>query len=171
MNINKVEPQTAKKWLEQNEAILIDVREPLEHNSQKINNSQLIPIDSINCDTLPKTDKKIIIYCQTGRRANDACNRLLIENNTIQVYNLDGGIKNWQRTGFPVEIQDKNILPLESQVQLTVGASVLIFSLLAYFVNPIFAIGSAFFGAGLINAGLTGWCGLAKIIIKMPWNK
>ena len=24
---------------------------------------------------------------------------------------------------------------------------------------------------GLMNAGITGWCGLAKFMAKMPWNK
>jgi hypothetical protein len=26
-------------------------------------------------------------------------------------------------------------------------------------------------GLGLINAGATGWCGMAMLLAKMPWNR
>jgi hypothetical protein len=26
-------------------------------------------------------------------------------------------------------------------------------------------------GLGLINAGVTGWCGMAMLLAKMPWNR
>jgi hypothetical protein len=48
---------------------------------------------------------------------------------------------------------------------------VLIGSLLAYFVNPLFFLMTGFFGAGLTFAGLSGFCGLAVLMAKMPWNQ
>lgn len=30
---------------------------------------------------------------------------------------------------------------------------------------------SAFVGAGLVFAGSTGYCGMAKVLAKMPWNR
>jgi hypothetical protein len=56
-------------------------------------------------------------------------------------------------------------------VQLSIGLTVLLGTVLGYFVHPYFLILSAFFGLGLINAGLTGWCGLALLMAKMPWNQ
>jgi hypothetical protein len=35
---------------------------------------------------------------------------------------------------------------------------------------PFFAV-SAFVGAGLVFAGSTGWCGMAKVLALMPWNR
>jgi hypothetical protein len=26
-------------------------------------------------------------------------------------------------------------------------------------------------GAGLVNAGITDWCGMGLFLAKMPWNK
>jgi hypothetical protein len=38
-------------------------------------------------------------------------------------------------------------------------------------VHKNFALIPAFLGAGLTMAGSTGWCGLAILLSKMPWNK
>ena len=171
MTIKNIDVFTAKEWLDKDEAILVDVREPAEHVSQKIAGAALHPVGSICYNDIPQTEKKLLIHCQKGMRGDKACQKLIAEKNTLEVYNIEGGIEAWKQAGFPVESSGRKILPLDRQVQLTVGLSVLTFGLLGYFVNPAFALGAAFFGAGLTNAGLTGWCGLAKLIIKMPWNQ
>lgn len=171
MTVKNIDVQTAKKWLDADEAILIDVRESIEHNTQKIEGAKLHPSGSICCSSIPETDKKILVHCQKGGRGHNACQKLIAESDEINVYNIEGGIEAWKAAGLPVQNSDKKILPLDRQVQLTIGLSVLTFSLLAYFVHPAFALGAAFFGAGLTNAGLTGWCGLGMLIAKMPWNK
>ena len=171
MAVNPISAHRAKEWLDAGEAILIDVREPAEHAAQKIPGAQLKPLGSVCCGDLPATDTKILIHCQKGARGTNACQKLLAENEALDVYNIEGGIEAWQQAGLPVESGGKKILPLDRQVQLTIGLSVLGFSLLAYFVNPAFALVAAFFGAGLTNAGLTGWCGLARLMANMPWNR
>lgn len=171
MTIKQTDIHTAKQWLDRGEAILVDVREPAEHASQKISGSYLSPVGSICCGQIPQTDKKILIHCHRGTRGKTACEKLMAENDSLDVYNIDGGIDAWLQAGLPVQSGNKKILPLDRQVQLTIGTSVLIFGLLGFFVNPAFALGAAFFGAGLVNAGLTGWCGLARVIAKMPWNR
>lgn len=171
MTIKHVDAHTAKQWLDAHEAILIDVREPMEHASQKITGAQLHPVADICSQALPETDKKILIHCQKGMRGSNACQKLMAENEALEVYNIEGGIEAWKKAGLPVEESDKKTLPLDRQVHLTIGLCVLIFSLLGYFVNSTFVLVAAFFGAGLANAGLTGWCGLARLIAKMPWNR
>jgi hypothetical protein len=42
---------------------------------------------------------------------------------------------------------------------------------LGAFVNSWFLALAAFFGAGLTFAGATGTCGLALLLMKMPWNR
>ena len=44
-------------------------------------------------------------------------------------------------------------------------------AILALTVNPNRVFLCAFFGAGLTFAGSTGWCGLAILLSKMPWNR
>lgn len=98
MTVKTIDATTAKQWLEDDEAILIDVREPNEHAAQKIEGAQLHPLGSICCGSLPQTDKKIIIHCQKGVRGNNACQKLLSENASLDLYNLEGGIEAWYQT-------------------------------------------------------------------------
>ena len=170
MEIKQIDPKTAKKWLDDGEAVFIDVREPAEHALQKISGSKLQPLGSVCCSALPKSNKKIIVHCQKGGRGNTACNKLMAENSGADIYNLEGGIEAWKQAGLPVVESGKKFLPLDRQVQLTIGLGVLIGSILAYVVDVKFALLTGFFGAGLTFAGLSGFCGLARIIAKMPWN-
>ena len=60
--------------------IYIDVREPYEYQSGHLESALNIPVDSIsNIETLlsdiPK-DSKLIVYCRSGARAENAKNQL-----------------------------------------------------------------------------------------------
>ena len=57
------------------------------------------------------------------------------------------------------------------QVQIAAGALILAGVILSVTVNPAFLGLSAFVGAGLTFAGVTGWCGMAHLLALMPWNK
>jgi rhodanese-related sulfurtransferase len=70
-----------------------------------------------------------------------------------------------------VERSVPKAISLERQVRIAAGALVLLGVLLAYFVNPVSMGLSAFVGAGLIFAGITGWCGMGLPLAKFPWNR
>ena len=42
MTFKNIDAKTLKKWLENNEAIVVDVREPAEHEAEKISESNLL---------------------------------------------------------------------------------------------------------------------------------
>lgn len=113
MEVQNIDVQTAKKWLDNNEAILIDVREAAEHAAEKIAGAVLHPVGSICCRTIPQTAKKILIHCQKGGRSNKACQKLIAEDSALKVYNITGGIEAWQQAGFPVQRAVKKIVPLD----------------------------------------------------------
>ena len=37
--------------------------------------------------------------------------------------------------------------------------------------HPLSGLSTAFVGAGLTFAGVSGWCGMAKLLAFMPWNR
>ena len=76
----------------------------------------------------------------------------------------------WRRARLPVR-EGRKRLPVDRQVQLIAGGMVLTGLALGTLVNPWFLVISAFFGAGLTFAGATGTCGLALVLLKMPWNR
>jgi rhodanese-related sulfurtransferase len=176
MTIQTINSTILKSWIDNNQAILIDVREPAEFNNQHIDGANLAPLSKITINDLDKYNKnnegkKIVIYCGKGGRGNSACEKLKADANNIELYNLEGGITAWIASGGEVTKKSGFFLPLDRQVQLTIGLCVFLASLASIFINTNFAYLTAFFGAGLIFAGLTGFCGLALLMAKMPWNK
>lgn len=172
MSVKNIDAKTLKKWLENNEAVVVDVREPAEHAAEKISGSNLLPLANVCKSALPKCEnKKLVLHCRSGKRSLNACQKLISEDPNLEIYNLEGGISAWSAEGCEIKTSGKFFLPLDRQVQLTIGLGVVTGSLLGYLVSPIFFLLSGFFGLGLIFAGLSGYCGLAILMAKMPWNK
>lgn len=103
-DIKLIDVATAKAWLDEGIAIFVDVREPGEYAIAHIPGATLMPIGTLNMNTLPQVkNKKIIIHCQFGKRGSQACEKLLQMNPTLEIYNLAGGLAAWQQAGFYVE--------------------------------------------------------------------
>jgi rhodanese-related sulfurtransferase len=169
--VKAVSASEAKKLSNENH-IFVDVREPAEFNTVHIENSKLHPVGNIHADHMSDyAGKTVVVYCQKGMRGQKACEKILKDNPSADIVNLSGGIEGWQQAGFSVKKGESNVLPLDRQVQITIGSFVLCFALLGYFVNPNFGLGAAFMGAGLLFAGISGFCGLARVMALMPWNK
>jgi rhodanese-related sulfurtransferase len=102
MPIKNIDAATLKKWLDNKEAVLVDVREPAEFNAESIPEAKLIPLATVNKRVLPDCgNKKLVIHCRSGGRSLTACQRLLAEDATLELYNLDGGIIGWIQLGMP----------------------------------------------------------------------
>ena len=143
-----------------------------EYAAVHIAEAKLIPLNTLEKDKLPElNNRKLIIHCHIGRRGGAACEKLLLSNPNLDVYNLEGGITAWEKAGFKVEKSGAAFVSIERQVQITIGSGVLIGLIFGYLIHPGFLFLSAFFGAGLLFAGITGSCGLAMLMSKMPWNQ
>ena len=83
---------------------LLDVRTAAEYAEGHIEGAILV--DQKQGDFIEKAkaalpkDKKIAVYCRSGRRSADAANRLAAEG--YQCVNLKGGIIAWKEAGMPV---------------------------------------------------------------------
>ena len=78
-------------------ALVLDVRTVEEYEKKHIPGAVLVPIDQIKngrFDKLPDKNQIILVYCWTGRRAEDAA-KILSQNGYKYVYNF-GGIVDWQ---------------------------------------------------------------------------
>ena len=166
-----VPPHTASEQCQGSKKVMLDVRTDVEFAEKHLSNSKHIPLDRLK-DSLSQLDptKHHYLLCLSGKRASKAAD-LLVQSGFEHLSIIDGGIDAWERSGLPIERSERPILPLMRQVQLAIGLLALAGSLLAIFVNPLFAILPAFLGAGLTLAGSTGWCGLALLLAKMPWNR
>jgi hypothetical protein len=57
------------------------------------------------------------------------------------------------------------------QVQITSGLMVLLFTLLCLNGADWGLYVLAIMGAMMVFSGASGWCGMVKLLMKMPWNK
>lgn len=150
---------------------LIDVREPVEHAEEHIVGAKLISLGQLS-QRSAEIDRNtpVVVMCRSGKRGEEAMKKLKAMGIT-DVRNLEGGILAWKGEGHPIRERRGGAMPLMQQVQLTIGLGVLTGAILAHTVHPNWVFLCAFFGAGLTMAGSTGWCGLAILMSKMPWNR
>jgi rhodanese-related sulfurtransferase len=160
-----------KKRLDQDGVLLIDVREPEEHRRECIDGACLIPLGEISLERLPSIKRPIVILCRSGKRSSDACAKLLATDPSLDVSSLEGGMIAWSQAGYHVKKLDSNILPIDRQTQIVVGFIAFFGTMMGTLINPVFYFLPGFIGAGLMFAGITGWCGMAKLLAKMPWNR
>ncbi len=154
---------------------LLDVRTPAEHEKIHVPGVHLVPVDDLDPEALAQTngfskDKTIYILCHSGARAERAARKM--EDKGFQnCVVVSGGTSAWAAAGLPVNQTDRQILPLNQQMQLAAGTMALAGAVLAFLVNPAWALLSGFVGLGLIVAGATGFCPMVIVLAKMPWNQ
>lgn len=164
-----ISPQELQEKLKTGTITLIDVREPAEHREMRIPGACLIPQDHLSGDKLPKGAKCIVLHCRSGKRSVAACEKLLLENPDLTIYSLDGGILAWEKCGYALKRADT--LSLERQTFIAAGSLVVLGASLGFFLAPAYHILSALVGSGLMFAGITGKCGMMKLLGRMPWNR
>jgi rhodanese-related sulfurtransferase len=154
-----------------NQALLLDVRSPAEYDAQHVAGTHLQPLDSLDPAEWARRSAEgpLYVFCQSGGRASRAANLLAAQGVTCSV--VDGGVEAWSAAGLPVEKAASKVLPLMRQVQLVIGLVSGTGAALAVWKHPLFALIPLFTSAGLVFAGATGYCGLAMLMARMPWNR
>jgi rhodanese-related sulfurtransferase len=167
-------PRELHLLLAGNAADLLDVRTPGEFAAAHVPGATLMPLDELDCSAYLRqrgaTDRQVYVLCQSGGRARRAIEKFQRAGFHGCVL-VEGGTQAWIDAGLPVNRGESRVLPLMRQVQIAVGAVSTAGAALALAVNPKFALLPLVTGCGLLLAGLTGFCGLALVLAKMPWNK
>lgn len=157
--------------------IILDVRERDEYEAEHVEHSINVPLShfaSVAPGVLNQIrERDVVLLCRSGMRAKLAEEQLrgLGYADKVRARVYEGGILAWKAAGKPTLAAKKNHLPLMRQVQLGAGLLILGSVTLGLTVAPGFFGVTAFVGAGLTVAGATGFCGMAILLSKMPWNK
>ena len=86
------------------DVIVLDVRESSEYSAGHIRDSIHIPIGSLSkrLNELDKfKNKKVLAYCRSGNRSNTAC-RTLSKQGFENVNNMSGGVISWTAANLPL---------------------------------------------------------------------
>jgi len=154
-------------------ADILDVRTRAEFESSHIPGAVLVPLDALNIAAFLKgradQSKPLYVVCQSGARARKAIDRFHRAGFEGCVL-VEGGTEAWMDAGLPVIRGNRQTLSLLRQVQITIGIVSAAGAALALTVHRGFAALPLLTGCGLLFAGLTGTCGLALLLAKLPWN-
>ena len=98
-----VDTNGAVSLMDDDELIILDVREEKERTSGYINDDLNIPVGKVKnkLDSLDKS-KNILVYCKSGSRS-DRIADLLCKNEFQNVYSLKGGFNAWQKAELPIK--------------------------------------------------------------------
>jgi rhodanese-related sulfurtransferase len=169
--LRSIKAEDARARIEAGQAVLIDIREADEFARERVAGARSAPLSTFDrFDAALASGRPVIVTCRSGARTAMNAQRLLAKG-FADVAVLDGGLEAWKRAGLPVQVDRRVPIDLMRQVQIVVGAMVLGGTLLALLVSPWFAIVPAFAGAGLLVAGTTGFCGMARMLRHAPWNR
>lgn len=100
-----LEPAAFAQKLKEQPGVVLDVRTPEEYAEGHLPNAQLLNFyDEQFREKLEQLDKNktYYVYCRSGGRSSRAV-ALMREMGFQRVYNLEGGIMQWQAAKLPVE--------------------------------------------------------------------
>lgn len=174
MSIETITPQKLAELVQSGVPVdLIDVRTPVEFREVHVAFARNLPLDLLDASRVAadrgSSGQPLYVICRSGKRAQQACEKLIAAGLT-QVVNVEGGTQAWDQAGLPV-VRGPKTISLERQVRIAAGALVLVGAALGAFVHPAGIALSAFVGAGLVFAGITDTCGMGLLLARMPWNR
>ena len=92
-----ISPQQARRIMKQtDDFVLLDVRTPSEYRQKRLDGAKLLPVDQLEqlaLSYLPDKQSAILVYCQSGIRAQNAV-KILSRMGYTGVVSF-GGITDW----------------------------------------------------------------------------
>ena len=170
--VQNIDSRTLKAWMETGDVVLIDVRPPEKFAEERIATALSMPLASLERGALPDlSGKRLVFQCQVGVASERAGRKILGQGFEGDVHHLVGGISAWKRAGLSVTGPGAGRVSIQRQVQITSGTLVLIGVVLGATASPWFHALAAFIGAGTLFAGITGTCGMARMLGLLPYNR
>lgn len=101
-----ISPLTAVTKMNDDNLVILDVREPNEFGKSHIEAAMNIPLAKV-AEKLTSLEKykqhPIIVTCQTGARSVSAC-KTLNKAGFDKVFNMQGGMQSWEDNKLPIKI-------------------------------------------------------------------
>ena len=154
-------------------AKIIDVRTAQEHAAQSLTCAHILkPLQELDVDSVAASenlskDDHLYFLCRMGGRARQAADQFLSKG-FINCHVIDGGISACPCEQTQSTPNAKRTIPLDGQVRIAIGIALLFIS---FADTPLALFLTAGMGGVLIFSGYTGWCGLAMLLARAPWNR
>ncbi|MGW3245829.1 rhodanese-like domain-containing protein [Streptomyces sp. NPDC001070] len=157
------------------ELTVVDVRTPGEYASGHLPGALDVPLDQVR-RALPALRSaaargELLVVCASGGRSENACRALA--GHGVTAATLVGGTNAWAERGLPLDrpaVTTRTGWSMERQVRLTAGTVVLT-GLGLGLLHPAWQLLSAGIAGGLVFSAVTGTCGMAALLAKLPHNR
>jgi rhodanese-related sulfurtransferase len=172
----EVDAATVIDWMTDADAdadavTVLDVRSPAEFETTHIAGSYNLPLDLVGehaVQLAARLDRKVVLVCQSGVRADQARQRLA-GTGMDNLHVLKSGVPGFAAAGGQV-VHGRPRWALERQVRLVAGSLVLA-GVLASHWAPKSVLLAGGIGAGLTASALTDTCTMGRLLSALPHNR
>lgn len=166
-------PSTRRRCakLKSGDVTLIDIREPDEFAREHIAGARSVPLSTMEGGHFAVAPQGTVVFVASPACAPTPTARGSPRSEDGEAFMLDGGLGSLEECRAAGDDGCEGAAELNRQVQITIGLLMLTGVALTLFVDRLFLALPAFLGAGLLFAGVSGWCGMAHLIALAPWNR
>ncbi|WP_419902999.1 rhodanese-like domain-containing protein [Kiloniella sp.] len=169
--VKKISPLDLVERLKNEDIFLVDIRNAQEYADECLKSSINIPIEELKDNDFENIRNKVVVfYCRGGHRTAQAT-ELLRKQPFKEIVILEGGLMAWKAQRLATKKSTRAPMDIMRQVQIIAGSLVMLGVVLGVTVSPNYLFISGFVGGGLFLAGISGFCGMARFLRFMPWNK
>ncbi|MGE0747077.1 MAG: rhodanese family protein [Rhodospirillales bacterium] len=169
MPLPLITPADARRLIE-NGAVLVDVREPAEYAREHIPGAVNRALGTLDGGPVAPGAPAVVFHCKSDGRTRANADRLAAAAGA-DAYILGGGIDAWRAAGLPTKVDRRQPIDIMRQVQIAAGSLIVAGGALGFLVDPAWFWLPVAVGAGLVFAGVSGTCGMASLLRRMPWNR
>jgi len=173
MTLPTITPREAQQLIGAGAAILVDIRELDEHQRERIPGARHVPLSKLEeADLAAASGQVVIFHCRSGARTMGNGARLAVKaGENCEAFVVEGGLEAWRQAGLPTAVDRRQPIELQRQMQIGAGGMALAGTVLGLGLSPWFLAIPLLVGAGLLFAGLTGFCGMTRVLARAPWNR
>lgn len=172
VNGSAVDVASARAMIASNpDTLVVDVRTPAEFETAHVPGSINLPLDQVDAHLeriVTDAGGRLLLICQSGNRATQAC-RKLVNAGLTDATVVTGGIGAWIAAGAPVS-RGRTRWSLERQVRLVAGLIVFLAIVVSVWL-PAARYLAGLIGAGLTVAALTNTCAMGMLLARLPYNR
>ena len=171
---SQVDPASVIDWLaaDPDGVTVLDVRSPAEFETRHIAGSYNLPLQLVGehaAALAARLDRRVVLVCQSGVRADQARQRLAGTGMT-NLHVLTAGVGGFAAAGGSV-VEGRSRWSMERQVRLVAGGLVLTGVFASRLLHPKAVLLAGGIGAGLTASALTDTCTMGRMLAALPYNR
>jgi len=98
--VAELKPAEVQALLQNQQILLIDVREPVEYSAERIHGALLYPLSTFDPAFLPGDEpRRLVFHCAGGVRSLNAAQKRLAKG--MSAAHMAGGLAAWKAAGLP----------------------------------------------------------------------